>query len=221
MPLEAISQLARSMGAATLGTARVDDLPDRFPLLSPDLVRGLSTGLSVAVRLSGRVLDEIRDRPTRLYFHHYRRVNHMLDMIAHTIMAKLLEEGFEAVPIPASQTVDWEHQAGHLSHKVIAAKAGLGWIGRNNLLVTPHWGAQVRLVTVLTDAEYDRPSVMKDSCGECRACVYACPVGAIGESRRDFDRDRCMAKVKELSKLAGIGHYICGICVKACRGDRS
>lgn len=209
------------MGAAAFGTARVDDLMDRFPLLSADLARGLVTGISVAVRLSGRILDDIEDRPTRLYFHHYRRVNHMLDMIAHTITTRLMEDGFDAVPIPASQTIDWENQAGHLSHKVIAVKAGLGWIGRNNLLVTPSWGSQVRLVTVLTDAEAKSQTPMEESCGTCRACITACPAGAIGESPGEFDRDRCMAKVKELSKLAGIGHYICGICVKACRGKRS
>ena len=49
--------------------------------------------------------------------------------------------------------VDWQGQRGHISHKHIAVAAGLGWIGRNNLLVHPRHGGRLRLNTVLTDME--------------------------------------------------------------------
>jgi len=217
---EELARIAKSYGAAAIGTARIEDILNGFPSLSRELTSGLHTGISVAVRLSGRILDEITDRPTRLYFHHYRRLNHLLDLTAHSITALLLEDGYEAVPIPASQTIDWQNQTGHLSHKAIAVKAGLGWLGRNNLLVTPAWGAQVRLVTVLTDAEFDEDRMVENDCGNCRACVEVCPAGALGETYRDYDRDGCLIKMKEMCKMAGIGHYICGICVKACRGKK-
>lgn len=221
MDTEELSRVTHSLGITAVRSGRVDDILPHFPLLSPAITRGMCTGISIAVRVSGRILEEITDRPTRLYYHHYRRLNHLLDMAAHIVTLRLLEEGHDAVPIPASQTIDWENQRGHISHKAVAVRAGLGWIGRNNLLVSPRWGSQIRLVTVLTNAEFEDPPVAKGECGTCRACIEVCPAGAIGESASDFRRTDCLAKVKELAKLAGIGHYICGICVKACKGKRS
>jgi epoxyqueuosine reductase QueG len=217
---EELVKIANFHGVSAMGTACVDDILDRFPLLSDTLTKGLHTGISILVRVSSGVLNEITDRPTRLYFHHYRRLNHLLDLVANIFTCKLLDEGYEAVPIPASQTIDWENQQGHISHKAIAVKAGLGWLGRNNLLVTPSWGSQVRLVSVLTDAEFEpgNTSPVEDGCGKCTACIKACPAGAIGQSFREYDREECLVKMKELCKMAGIGHYICGICVKVCRG---
>lgn len=216
-----LARIAHSLGITAVKAGRVDDVLPHFPLLSTTLTRGLSTGISMAARLSARVLEEITDGPTRLYYHHYRRLNHLLDLAAHVVSARLLDEGWEAVPIPASQTIDWENQRGHISHKAVAVRAGLGWIGRNNLLVTPRWGSQVRLVTVLTNAQFEECSPLGNGCGSCRACIDVCPAGAIGESADDFRRMDCFAKVKELAKRAGIGHYICGICVRACPGLRS
>jgi len=224
MNIQQLNNLVRSLGASALGAGRVDDILGEFPNLSPAITRGLGTGISILARVSGRVLDEITDRPTRLYFHHYRRLNHLLDLAAHAVTARLLEDGYEAVPIPASQTIDWVNQTGHISHKAVAKRAGLGWLGRNNLLVTPAWGSHVRLVTVLTDAPLvagDGQPQLGDGCGKCTACVTACPAHALGESYRDYDRDLCLAKMKEICKAANIGHYICGICVKPCRGNQN
>jgi epoxyqueuosine reductase QueG len=213
-----IESLTRPLGITAVGSGSIADLLPHFPLLSPALTRGMSTGIAMAVRVSERILGEISDRPTRLYFHHYRRLNHILDMAAHVVALKCMEAGYDAVPIPASQTIDWENQRGHISHKAVAVRAGLGWIGRNNLLVTPQWGSQVRLVTVLTNAEIEPQPPESTDCGTCRACISQCPAGAIGESPGDFRRMVCFEKVKEVAKLAGIGHFICGICVRACRG---
>ena len=102
---------------------------------------------------------EIEDHPTALYLHHYRQANYILDQIAFRVAALIQRSGGQALPIAASQIVDWEHQRGHLSHKALAHAAGLGWLGRNNLLVHPQFGARVRLVSILTDLplQVDRP----------------------------------------------------------------
>ena len=93
-------------------------------------------------------------------------------------------------------------------------------MGRNNLLVTPEYGSQVRFVTVLTDMELPRRSggLAGGDCGECRACVKMCPVGAIDEDPGKFDLDRCAAQLRRFARSEKINTMICGLCIKVCVG---
>jgi epoxyqueuosine reductase QueG len=114
--------------------------------------------------------------------------------------------------------VDWKAQRGHLSHKHVARMAGLGWIGRNNLLINKKYGSRIRLVTILTDLPLIADSPSGTDCGSCRACLQVCPAGAISERPDAFDHLRCYEQLKVFSKTLHFSHHICGICVKACRG---
>ncbi|MBO7263909.1 MAG: tRNA epoxyqueuosine(34) reductase QueG [Alistipes sp.] len=81
-----------------------------------------------------------------------------------------------------------------LAEKSYARRAGLGWIGRNSLLVTPEYGSMLLLGELVIDEvvdEYDSPKEYI-GCGECRRCVEACPNGAILEGRY-IDTRRCIA----------------------------
>jgi epoxyqueuosine reductase len=75
-------------------------------------------------------------------------------------------------------------------------------------------------VTVLTDAPLEAGKPLEGDCGDCRACVAACPAGAIHASSKDFDLSACKAKLDEFVRLQFIGQHICGVCVKACKGKR-
>jgi len=176
----------------------------------------LPFGISIGVRLADAVMDSIDDHPTLLYLHHYRQANYILDRIAFHIAALIQHRGGKALPIAASQIVDWEGQRGHLSHKRLAQAAGLGWLGRNNLLVNPAYGARIRLVSVLTDLPVQTDTPLEGSCGECRRCIPLCPAGAIKEQVEEFDHVGCFEKLKEFRNRYNIGQYICGVCVKAC-----
>ncbi|MEO0087540.1 MAG: hypothetical protein ABIK90_05665, partial [candidate division WOR-3 bacterium] len=120
-------------------------------LLEKEVLDRYPYAISIGRKLSKAVLESIKDHPTQLYFHHYRQINNFLDNLALRITFLIEEFGYSALPIPASQIVDWQNQKAHLSHKKIAYYAGLGWIGRNNLLVNERYGSQIRLVTILTD----------------------------------------------------------------------
>ena len=77
--------------------------------------------------------------------------------------------------------------------KRYAVEAGLGWIGRQSLLVTPTFGSFVLLGEIVMTAEcneYDKP-LNAVGCGECRRCVEACPNGAVKE--RYIDTSRCVS----------------------------
>lgn len=78
--------------------------------------------------------------------------------------------------------------------KQYAVEAGLGWIGRQSLLVTPEYGTYVLLGELVLNAEvdeYDKP-LERVGCGECRRCIDACPTGAIVKPIT-IDTSRCIS----------------------------
>lgn len=213
----ALRDFALSQGATLFGVADVRQLREEFFGLPRPIIERLSYGISLAVRLSDAVIEGIEDRPTKLYFYHYRQLNLLLDQLALRITNFIQKEGSQALPIPSSQIIDWEKQKGHLSHKKVAIEAGLGWIGRSNLLVNPEFGSRIRLVTILTNFPLKTDRRRKLDCGDCNACIAVCPAGAIKESKEDFDYLSCYRKLDYFRKECHIGHHICGICIKACK----
>lgn len=199
-------------GIADVGAVKADFL------LEDETKQRFDLALSLGKKLLDPVIEDIKDRPTPLYFHHYRQLNFFLDRVALLVSAFIQEKGYQALPIPASQTLDWKNQRGHLSHKKVGRLAGLGWIGRNNLLVSYELGSRFRLATVLTDMPLEPDVPSERDCGECRKCLGICPVQAIKERSEDFDHWSCFEKLKEFHNLPNIGQHICGICVKACSG---
>ncbi|MDZ7270689.1 MAG: hypothetical protein ONB17_03645 [candidate division KSB1 bacterium] len=218
--LPILRDFALNNGAALFGACKLGDLQASFHF-APGEAEGLDSALSMGVRLSQAILDGLHDGPTLLYKWHYRQANALLDRLAFLIAGLLQERGWRAVPVPASQVVDWHLQVGHLSHRHVAVAAGLGWLGRNNLLVSPAFGAQVRLVTVLTDLPVPQPGLVEFGCQECRACISACPAQAIGETAADFQFQRCYDQVRAYAKSRSLGVYICGICQRVCPGRTS
>jgi epoxyqueuosine reductase QueG len=214
---QALKKLAKNFGADLFGVAGIKEIKQKFQF-PPDLLENLDYAISLGVRLSAKILDEIEDHPTKLYHHHYRVANHFLDQLALRVVQFIQEKGYAVLPIPASQIIDWEKQLGHLSHKKIAYLAGMGWLGRNNLIVNPEFGSQIRLVTVLTDMPLKADKPLKKNCGTCQQCIIVCPVGAIKESQKDFNHITCFEKLKEFRKSGYTEQFICGICVKICRG---
>ncbi len=204
-----------SQGASLFGVADISQVKADFELAA-DIKKGLKRAVCLGVGLSSLILSEIEQEPTKLYFHHYRTANMFLDRIAFGAAQWIQEKGFLALPIPASQIIDWERQRAHLSHKKIGYLAGLGWIGRNNLLVSRKFGAQFRMATLLTDMPLKEDRPLSDNCGTCFDCIKACPVGAIKDRVEDFDHKACFQKLKSFQKRNIVGQFICGVCVKAC-----
>jgi len=77
--------------------------------------------------------------------------------------------------------------------KAWAREAGLGWIGRNSILINKNLGSFFFLGGILLnlELEYDEPC-NEDKCGSCRLCIDSCPTGAINENRT-IDARRCLA----------------------------
>jgi epoxyqueuosine reductase QueG len=211
-----IEAVAREGGVRAFGVADMEAAERAVPTIFDRVGARYRRAIAMAIPLNPAALEGITDRPTPLYFHAYRQLNYQLDTVALAVAAELAEEGHRSLAIAASQIVNHTPPQGHVSSRHIAAAAGIGWIGRSGLLVTPRYGARVRLVVVLTDALLDAGRPMPFSCGKCAACVKVCPAGAIAGSPDGFNLDACYAKLTEFTKIAYVGQHICGVCVKAC-----
>ncbi|RJQ51045.1 MAG: epoxyqueuosine reductase [Nitrospiraceae bacterium] len=212
-----LKDIAVSAGLTAFGVGHIEDLRPHFDALPMDQTEKLSCGISIGARVSASVLKSCITGPTRHYLHHYKMLNLLLDQTALKISLALQDKGYNALPVPASQIVDWEKQTAHLSHKMVALRAGIGWIGRNNLLVHPAAGSGIRIATVLTDMPLQTDKPLEKDCGSCRKCMEICPVSAIKESYKEWDKAACLEKLKYFARAHNVGQYICGLCVKACQ----
>lgn len=81
-----------------------------------------------------------------------------------------------------------------LAEKQLAVEAGLGWIGRQSLLVTPQYGSYVLLGELILTEEADRYDTPFEGsrCGTCRSCIDNCPTGAV-TAGRTIDTGRCIS----------------------------
>jgi len=205
-------------GMTLFGVADMKPLVSTLAGVSGSTRTRCRSAVSLGVPLLNSVIDDIEDHPTALYVHHYRQVNYLLDRAALTLSSLIQEQGAWAMPIGASQIIDWQNLTAHISHREVAAAAGLGWWGRNNLLVHPRYGSRIRLVTVLTDLPLCHDQPHPGNCGTCRRCLDICPANAIHEQREQFDLAACTEQLRTFKKRHNLPHYVCGLCIRACAG---
>jgi len=217
---ELLQKFALDSKMSSFGACGIDKIKNSFhpSLMENPSIEKLTNAISIAFHLSDSIIEGIFTQPTPHYAMHYNRVNSYLDEFALKITEIAQSSGFMAMPVPASQIIDKSSQRGYLNHKIVGSEAGTGFIGRNNLLVSPEFGSRMRLVTILTDMPLAAKSKIEYGCGSCRACVSSCPAGAIGESAETFNLARCVEQISKFQKLMFVARGICGICVKACRG---
>jgi ferredoxin-NADP reductase/Fe-S-cluster-containing hydrogenase component 2 len=139
--------------------------------------------LSLVVRMAR---EPVRGAPRSVANLEFHRAGHEVNEIAAAIVAKLEARGVRAVNPSMGFPMEMYQSPGHgiwvVSHKPVAVEAGLGHMGIHRNLIHPRFGNFVLLGTVLIDREtsgYDRP-IDYNPCLECKLCVAACPVGAIG-----------------------------------------
>ncbi len=108
------------------------------------------------------------------------------DKLADDLAEFLSNKGYSAYSQSESNLIstgyyNLTHSITPLPHKTIAYQAGLGWIGKNNLLVSHEFGSAISMSTVLTDAPLEtvNRSHIPDECGTCNICKKVCDPEAL------------------------------------------
>jgi epoxyqueuosine reductase len=125
--------------------------------------------------------------------------------------------GSYRVLVDANQHVDREG----------AARSGVGFYGKNTLLITRRHGSWVVLGTLVTDVEIERSAPLDAGCGSCTLCIDACPTGALDEPGT-LDSTRCLSywtqapgPIPEKYRVElGTQVYGCDICQDVCPWNR-
>jgi epoxyqueuosine reductase QueG len=222
--------MATKMGAALFGAADLSSAREAIAAQGGEVAVSYPRAVSFGIRLIDGTVDELvrHEDPVavRTYRGLYDVVNRALDSISLAIARRIEQAGFRAWPV-FNIIMDRQRLAGSFSHKLAAHLAGLGWIGKSCLLVTPEHGPRVRLGTVLTDAPLATGTPMAERCGDCTECVEACPPGAFTGASFDqsqprearYDAHRCDEYMQ--GRRERIGEGLCGLCVCVCPHGRA
>ncbi len=156
-----------------------------------------------------------------LYLANSNVVDGLLDWEGYKLVKELHAKGYKGLLLPAGGApYDARFLEGPLSYKHIAEAAGIGIFGWNSLLLTPDYGARVRLASVLTDAPFagSAPLTMESPCIRCGgACIKVCPAKALARPQNGEDY--------HVDKYACSGYYtasgMCAECLRVCPAGRA
>ena len=213
-----IRTLLREMGADIVGIGDVKGIA----------FNGYTRAIAVAKALPLHVLErEVPEGPTQEYQDRYDELNILLDKMADAVEELLVSEGHRSLAL-SRRNIQWDREtfSTPFPYKTAATRAGIGWVGKCALLVTPECGAGVRLTAILTDAPLETNEPINESrCGECTVCTDICPAKAIKNALWDTQKVRSdLVDIKQCDKIArdiaeiklGERTTMCGKCFAAC-----
>jgi epoxyqueuosine reductase QueG len=222
-----IYSLAYSLGAGYYGVADLAPARDFILRQGGERIARYPRAISIGMQIPDDIVELVPDGDAEaaiIYRHSgYEVLNQALDQVSVRVARELQRAGYHAFPVPASRRTDDREIRSVFSHKLAAHLAGLGWIGKSCLLVTPDNGPRVRWVSVLTDAPlHVTGTPIEPRCGTCTACADTCPKGAITGRMFDpseprearLDAAACDQYFREMEGKKGVA--VCGLCLYAC-----
>lgn len=184
------------------------------------------TGIAIAVALPKNIIIDLQKAPTKEYYNLYYSLNQKLNSIVMAGEDFLKKNGFDAYAQTTERVEITQNKFSRIPHKTVATRGGLGWIGKNCLLVTPQYGSAVRISSLLTNAplKCDEP-VNQSHCRKCNQCVINCPAQALKDNlwtvgmqrEKIVDIEKCYKKqIEIMSESTGIETDLCGKCFAVC-----
>ncbi len=194
---------------------------------------GYYFGISLMRKIDCSIIERIRNGPTTEYYNLYNSINAELNAKTEEITSLLKKNNIKAAAIKATlddSEIDFDYCKTlrySLSHKMVATQAGLGWIGKTDLLISRRFGPRIRLASVLTSSRITEVGVPinRSLCGDCNLCVINCPAQAANGFLWDstVDRDvfynpfKCRQYAREISATRIQKEIsLCGICISVC-----
>ena len=218
-----LTEMLQKEGALKIGFGDLTGIP-------AEQRSGMPRGISIAVPLDLAAVNKLGTGMTYAYYAEYNRSNTLLDKLAAIAADYLQIQGYAAIPMSVKSVErTFRGHSSILPHKTVATRAGMGWIGKNALLVTHERGSAVRITSVLTDALFScAEPVNESSCGTCDMCVRNCPGQAplgpdwtVDSRREDFlDVLACRKTCLEKTWTVAPGMSMCSLCVLVCPWTR-
>ena len=188
-----LRHICLSAGADDVAFATVDnpDLASEVEHVDAALP-GTKSYISLVVKMNR---DNVRSTARSVANQEFHRSGEVLNEAAHRIVRTLQDAGYRALNPSATFPMEMDNFPGRIwvvAHKPVAVAAGLGVMGIHRNVIHPKFGNFILLGTILVDApisSYGEP-LDYSPCLECKLCVAACPVGAIGKDG-EFDFVSC------------------------------
>ncbi|WP_323735557.1 hypothetical protein PXD04_06565 [Methanosphaera sp. ISO3-F5] len=181
-----------------------------------------------AIAIGHKMIEEIienipltysNDKLAQEYLDEYFNSHQRVSKIADRIVEEIEKEGYDALVLDVSGKNENLNLKMPFSNKASAHLAGIGWLGKNNLLTTKEFGPRLTWATILTNAPLSEYAgdTMESPCGKCTVCVKACPGKAITDlpdPKKSYSPEKCG---EFLMSRKNEGHPVaCGMCLYIC-----
>lgn len=178
-------------------------------MLSVNENRGYRVAILIGVALNPCYIFRL-SKENILDCSEFSKQEHDIDKLAEWVADFIKAKGYKAYAQSERNLLngfyDIDTKTTPLPHKKIAMLAGLGWIGKSNLLVTQEYGSALCMSSVMTNAPLPTQNkpILGSICGECNVCIDICPAKVIHDSKWEAGINRDLL----------IDVYHCETCLK-------
>ena len=215
-----LREYLNELGCDTVGFADLRCLPD-------EARQNFDYGILIALPFSKQAMQENMNGLPQKYDEEHEPMNRRFKELKKLTADFLISRGYDAVTDTPASVINNENLRALLSQKTVATLSGIGWIGKNAMLITSKFGSAVRLTVVLTNAPLECGTpVTKSMCDpNCTICADICPgkapLGGLWEVGVDrdmfFDAHAChKAARKRAKETLNIEQTMCGLCISNC-----
>jgi epoxyqueuosine reductase QueG len=172
---------------------------------------GMAYPESAIDAIDAKLTDGAVDKTTwNIYARDYKTLNKALDTVAREIAQRF--GGIVIPPVTGESVKKVEDYYGKtVSHRIVAEHAGLGWRGKNELLVNEKLSCALRFSSIITCLPLPHGQKLNTSCKDCTACIDACTILTNKNKLQNY-RANCLQQITKL----GLEADVCGTCIKAC-----
>jgi epoxyqueuosine reductase QueG len=233
---------ARNAGVNLFSLADVTPARSYILKTGGEFAASFSRAVSMAMLRSPTAMEQIKRRvkgeespqEQLVAFYTYRAISReylgsWLNQITIETVRRIERAGYRAYPVYRAG-IGPHGMTAPFSQKIAGYLSGLGWMGRNCLVINPDHGPRMMMATVLTDAPFETGKPKEDQCGTCRACVEICPANAFTGVPFDIaeppetrmNNEACRVYCEDVLRSLGVerdflaaGH-VCGRCLYIC-----